>query len=196
MAISFLEDALIAEQTIGRGRIELYEPESKICGGLDYMVLDAQALCHLEIVESADGKLKGSLLHFVDHCSTLFGKRKMKKWLLAPLYNEKKINERLDAVEDLMNHQYETDKLRALLSKLPDLEKLLARVFTYSIKHSVEAIYFEDVSLRKMQEFRQLLNSIKSVESILQGLNNIKGELTSARLVQLISFEEEGGLLP
>ena len=68
------------------------------------MVLDAQALCHLEIVESADGKLKGSLLHFVDHCSTLFGKRKMKKWLLAPLYNEKKINERLDAVEDLMNH--------------------------------------------------------------------------------------------
>ena len=41
-----------------------------------------------------------------------------------------------------------------------------------------------------------MLNSIKSVEGILQGLTNIKGEFTSARLVQLISYEEEGGLLP
>jgi hypothetical protein len=37
--------------------------------------------------------------------------------------------------------------LRARLNKLPDLEKLLAKIFTYSIKHSVKAIYFEDVSL-------------------------------------------------
>ena len=30
------------------------------------MVLDAQALQHLEIVEAADGTEKGSLLHYVD----------------------------------------------------------------------------------------------------------------------------------
>lgn len=40
------------------------------------------------------------------------------------------------------------------MSRLPDLEKLLAKIFTYSVKHSVEAIYFEDVNLQKMREFK------------------------------------------
>lgn len=55
--------------------------------------------------------------------------------------------------------QYETDVLRSKLNKLPDLEKLMAKIFTYSIKHKVKAIYFENVSLTKMREFRTLLNS-------------------------------------
>jgi hypothetical protein len=49
--------------------------------------------------------------------------------------------------------------VRAKLAKLPDLEKLLAKIFTYSIKHKVNAIYFEDVSLIKMKEFRTLLKT-------------------------------------
>lgn len=73
---------------------------------------------------------------------------------MAPLFNVEKIEARLDAVEDLIKHQSATDILRASLAKLPDLEKLLAKIFTYSIKHSVKAIYFEDVSLIKMKEFR------------------------------------------
>ena len=54
---------------------------------------------------------------------------------------------RLDAVDDLIKHQSATDILRARLGKLPDLEKLLAKVFTYSVKHKVNAVYFHDVSL-------------------------------------------------
>jgi len=67
------------------------------------MVLDSQALQHLEIIEAADGKLEGSLLHYVDHCSTSFGRRQIKKWLMAPLLDTEQINERLDAVHDLMS---------------------------------------------------------------------------------------------
>jgi hypothetical protein len=43
------------------------------------------------------------------------------------------------------------------MRSLPDLEKLLARIFAYSIKHRIKAIYFEDVSLKKLTEFRSLL---------------------------------------
>lgn len=75
MAVGFLEDALIADQTLSRGNISMYDPESKVCGGLDNMILDAQALQHLEIVESTDGKHQGSLLNYVDLCCTPFGKR-------------------------------------------------------------------------------------------------------------------------
>ena len=45
MAIAFLTDALIDEHTIVPGHYEIYEPEGKQgIGGLQYMVLDAQAL--------------------------------------------------------------------------------------------------------------------------------------------------------
>jgi len=48
------------------------------------------------------------------------------------------------------------------------LEKLLAKIFTYSIKHKVKAVYFEDVSLQKMREFRQLLSCFSKVGQTLE----------------------------
>lgn len=39
------------------------------------MVLDSQALQHLEIVETGAGKAEGSLFHFIDNCKSAFGKR-------------------------------------------------------------------------------------------------------------------------
>jgi len=77
--------------------------------------------------------------------------------LLAPLYCKQRIEERLDAIEDLIaeeNARNTICKVRIHLKKMPDLEKLLAKIFSYSIKHSVDAIYFEDVSLIKLKEFR------------------------------------------
>lgn len=56
------------------------------------------------------------------------------------------------------------------MARLPDIEKLLAKIFTYSIKHRVKAIYFEDVSLIKLKEFRTLLKTFRGVEEILGGL--------------------------
>ena len=148
MSIAFLTDALIDEHVIRTGTYQLYEPESKTNPtSLNSMVLDSQALEHLEIVESSRGSVQGSLLEYVDHCKTPFGKRQIKRWLMAPLRDIKKINQRLDAVDDLIKHQSASDILRARFAKLPDLEKLLAKVFTYSIKQKVHAIYFEDVSL-------------------------------------------------
>ena len=85
------------------------------------------------------------------------------------------------------------------MSKLPDLEKLLAKIFTYSIKHSVKAIYFEDVSLQKMKEFRLLLNSFKGLNQTLDSFINLKNknELNpKGRLFSLLHPVEEGGLLP
>ena len=71
MAVAFLTDALIDEQTLVPGHFEVYEPASKQgTGALQYMVLDAQALQHLEVVESSSGAIKGSLLNYVDYCKT------------------------------------------------------------------------------------------------------------------------------
>ena len=100
---------------------------------------------------------------------------------MAPLMNVEKIESRLDAIEDLICFQSETDILRSKLSKLPDLEKLLAKIFTYSIKHSVKAIYFEDVSLQKMREFRTLLVCFKNMTETIDSLRTVwqRNELNS-----------------
>ena len=110
--------------------------------------------------------------------------------------NIDQINERYDAVEDLIAHQYETDAVRCKLKQLPDLEKLLARLYTYSIKHRIKAIYFEDVSLKKLKEFRQVLTTLKQTGDVLSLLMKKKDEFKSNRLRSLLSFEEEGGMLP
>lgn len=119
---------------------------------------------------------------------------------MAPMTNIEKIEARLDAITDLMTFQSETDILRARLKKLPDLEKLLAKIFTYSIKHSVKAIYFEDVSLQKMKEFRTLINCFKNIDNTIESLTSLRRreELKSARLQALISTkdEHEQGLMP
>lgn len=96
--------------------------------------------------------------------------------------NIEKINDRLDAVEDLMEHQYETDVFRSKIGKLPDLEKLLSKLYTYSVKHKVKAIYFENVSLNKLKEFRLILRHFKSVKDVFSSLADKAGKFKSARL--------------
>jgi DNA mismatch repair ATPase MutS len=70
-----------------------------------------------------------------------------------------KIQERQIAVQDLMDLSYENDVIRAKMGKLPDLEKMIARLYTYSIKSKIKAVYFENVSLNKLKEFRTLIRT-------------------------------------
>lgn len=86
--------------------------------------------------------------------------------------------------------------MRARFSKLPDLEKLLAKIFTYSVKHSVKAIYFEDVNLAKMKDFRTLQLFFKEFSNTIDIYTNLKDELKSERLRLLLTTEDEGGLIP
>ena len=55
---------------------------------------------------------------------------------------------------------HETHLVRHELSKLPDVEKLLAKVCSYSVKQKAVAAYFEDINMKKMQDFRKLLNAL------------------------------------
>lgn len=60
----------------------------------------------------------------------------------------------------------------------------------------MEAIYFEDVSLSKMREFKQLLDCFKDMGKTLEDLTKVKDQLKSNRLKLLLEYEEEGGLMP
>ena len=99
---SYFRASLILEKIISIGKFKPYDQ-----GWLEHkhMVLDTQALQHLDIFETSIGKTRssaGSLNEYLDKCCTLYGKRMLKKWIAAPWLDEKKIGLRLDAVENLI----------------------------------------------------------------------------------------------
>ncbi len=55
------------------------------------------------------------------------GKRLFRQWLCAPLCKPSAINDRLDAVEDLIASQDLLAEAVEVMKKLPDLERLLSR---------------------------------------------------------------------
>lgn len=95
-------------------------------GGL---VVDAVTQGHLELFRSLrDGGRTGTLLSVVDRTGTSFGARALRRVLEQPLGSVEEIEERLDAVEELVNGPARLDAVAAALSRLPDLPRLLSRV--------------------------------------------------------------------
>ena len=124
-------------------------------------------------------------------CSTPFGKRLLKRWVCGPLKDAQKVNERLDAVTDLVLQEMIRDKLQAKLKKLPDLERMLSRIYTYSQKSSVKAIYIDISVITRLDEFHSLLSELKRLSEILNDVFNedaIK-TLRSKRLRALVQYK-------
>lgn len=115
------------------GNIHEYKISKK---GSTHMLLDGITLNNLEILNNNfDGGDKGTLLKLVNRAITSFGKRMLKKWVLHPLMNIDEINARYDAVDFLMNHQPELRvQLESTLQSLPDLERLIARVHSGTLR--------------------------------------------------------------
>ncbi|GLJ17793.1 hypothetical protein SUGI_0310860 [Cryptomeria japonica] len=91
--------------------------------------LDGQTLSNLEIFNNnANGSDEGTLFKYLDHCTTSFGKRLLRRWICHPLRNVQDINYRLDAVEELISRPEIAVCISERLRKLPDLERLVARI--------------------------------------------------------------------
>lgn len=107
MAITYLEQLLQAEVTVPVAEFYTQDEHSQELLKSGSMVIDAQAIEHLELLE-IPGRSRlakeGSFFSFISQgCSTAFGKRLLKRWVVGPLKDPKKVNERLDAVTDLVN---------------------------------------------------------------------------------------------
>ena len=94
----------------------------------DHLQIDPTTFRHLEVVESAEGGRVGSLLGEIDRTATSMGGRLLRTWLQRPLNDLTRIQDRLDAVEELAFRNTERAKLRDTLRAVHDLERLIARV--------------------------------------------------------------------
>lgn len=132
------------------------------------MGLDGQTLANLEVLRNQDGHLKGTLLEFCDKTKTAFGHRRLRDWLVSPLYSIQAIAERQDAVEALMRNERLIHPLQKALNALPDIERNLARIHAYSLKKQKNIIMYEDVNAKKLNVFLQVSSSICPLLSLLR----------------------------
>ena len=95
----------------------------------EYLTIDSTAMRNLELVESMrDGSKRATLLGVLDKTKTAMGARNLKQWIERPLRNPIKINERLDAVEELTKSTKIRNNLYEVLSQVRDIERLSSRV--------------------------------------------------------------------
>ena len=93
------------------------------------LFIDTYTLRNLEITRNLrDGGKKDTLYDVLDFTKTAMGSRLLRKWLEYPLLNPKKINDRLDAVANLVSDFSLRNNLREQLKEIYDFERLLTRM--------------------------------------------------------------------
>ncbi len=95
----------------------------------DTLLIEPTAQAHLELVTSASGDARLTLLHAIDATMSPGGSRSLRRRLLSPLKDVAQIRRRLDKVELFVIHSALRERLRRELENVTDLERLSARVF-------------------------------------------------------------------
>jgi DNA mismatch repair protein MutS len=93
----------------------------------DYLWMDKFTVRNLELLYAGSGE-GNSLLKVLDNTVSPMGARMLKRWVLMPLKDVKKINERLDAVEFLIKDVELRTKLIPLIKQCGDIERLVSKI--------------------------------------------------------------------
>ncbi len=95
----------------------------------DVMAVDGLSRRNLELVENlADGSRRGTLLDVLDQTKTAMGGRALREWILRPLLELERIQDRLDAVEELAFRTVERGRMRESFGSVQDVDRILGRV--------------------------------------------------------------------
>ena len=119
------------------------------------MTLDAVTLRNLEIVKTIGDSSKDTLFAILNKTSTAGGSRKLKDWLLRPLHDLKKLNERHEAVQELFDNTLSRREIKDILKGFQDVERLVSRLGHGSI------------SPRDLDSLRISLNTLKDLKQFL-----------------------------
>lgn len=89
--------------------------------------LDAATRRNLEIDINLQGEQTNTLFSVVNHCATTMGSRLLRRWLNLPLSQRETIEQRHEAVAELIS-QYYSDTCFDHLKAIGDMERILGRI--------------------------------------------------------------------
>lgn len=139
------------------------------------MALDKATIKNLEITETLfEKKKQGSLLGVLDRTRTAMGGRKIKQWLRSPLNDLQKIQNRLDAVEYLIDEPMIRNNIRESLRQIYDFERLAGRI-VYGTANGKDMIALRN-SLAVLPEIKYDLEEtgIYLLESICSSIDTLE----------------------
>ena len=93
-----------------------------------YMMLGANTKRNLELFESFSKSKEDCLFYIINRTKTAMGARRLADWLNFPLMDVSAINERLDALGDLINNLKILSDIREAMKSVYDLERILGRI--------------------------------------------------------------------
>lgn len=129
--------------------IEYFSPDG-------YMQIDASSRRNLELLEnSKDRKKRGSLFWVLNKTKTSMGARLLKTYIEQPLFNDKLINLRLGAVEELVKNIVVREKIGDILYNIYDIERLCGRI-SYNNLVGADCITLKN-SLKTLPELKSIL---------------------------------------
>ena len=100
-------------------------------GDAGFMTVDANTARNLELFKPLIPDSEHSpLLGVLDQTKTAMGARLLRRWLGRPLLDITEIQKRQDGIQLFVDSAVRRTRTAAILSKIPDLERLLARVST------------------------------------------------------------------
>ncbi|MDR2709335.1 MAG: DNA mismatch repair protein MutS [Elusimicrobiota bacterium] len=110
--------------------LKIFEKIEKITQE-DFMGLDISAIKNLELLKnSTGGKISNSLLGVLDNTQTPMGARTLKQWLVKPLLNKNKIENRQNAVEFFVSNSRLRNETADKLKGVCDIERIAARIIS------------------------------------------------------------------
>ncbi|MHA1441651.1 MAG: DNA mismatch repair protein MutS [Candidatus Heimdallarchaeota archaeon] len=126
-----------------------------------FMIIDQTSFRSLELNKNVrDNTSKGTLIEILDKSCTSMGGRYIRRSLRRPLIDAKKINERLDAVEELVLNSFAREDLRSTLKSIQDLERLSSQI---SLKRA---------NARDIISIKNSLKIVPVIKKILKGLES------------------------
>jgi DNA mismatch repair protein MutS len=163
------------------GKLRVLRPEN-------FMVIDFATQRNLELYKTlGDHSRNGSLLGLLDKTMTSMGGRMLQQWMRHPLVDPEKIDERLEAVQELKDDVILRGDFREQLQRIYDLERLITRL-TLSAANARDLVALK-CSLLRIPELRMLLKSASN--SLITRLVEACDELQDvAQLIQHAIVDE------
>ena len=95
----------------------------------NHVILDRSTMFNLELFWGLqDQEQSRSLISVIDHTVTAGGGRLLKNWLRKPLTNQDRINQRLDAVHELLKKRLLREEMKDSLKQINDMPRILSRL--------------------------------------------------------------------
>jgi DNA mismatch repair protein MutS len=135
----------------------------------DFVWMDQFTIRNLELVSSPHLNAV-TLIKVLDRTSTPMGGRLMKRWLLLPLLDKKRIEERLSVVSHFIENRELAYQLTEELKSVGDIERLISKVTVQKINP---------------RELLQLSTALTHISNIIQLIGDSSNEILRGRALQL-----------